>query len=310
MFLFKQALIREACLFNLINTAHQQAYNAMLAEEGKTLFIQKRKEWGVQGFVSPDMEADYDPDKGPAFITKSDSFYVFVEYNRTPDSPWQPPNRAEQYAGYVTVNGVKVAMGGRGAFTRAERDAATIDLEAEEVLSSGDPEHHIIDISKHLSAKPVRAKKSKKPKTAKEAVDKAIKKGGPKKASPADFLVTIEQMLEPAKKKAPASLANKRMSKATTVDAKLEVVAEDLKLSIEQAARDVALSMKGAGKQGQSDMVGYMADQLRVNPEGAKTLIAKILQEAPERFPGVTSVDQLVSRILAMDNGVAKPTKD
>jgi hypothetical protein len=318
MFLYKQALIREACLFNLTNTAHQQAYNALLGQEGRTLFIQKRKEWGVQGFIAPDMEADYDPEGPPAFVTKSDSFYVFVEYNKSPDSPWQPPNRAELYAGHVVVDGKKMIIGGNKL--RAPNKHDVIDVEVEEgddnesVLAKIDRSHVVIDISKRLEKRPVRAKKKKL--TAKQAVDKAIKKGGPKsnwtKIDPKDLPATVEQMLESeearkAKKKTPTNIATKRVSNAKTVDAKIEVVVEDLKLSVAKASKDIVKEMKGAGKQGQGDMVGYMADQLRVNPEHAKGILAKMLAEAPDRFPGVTSVDQLASKLLAMDNGVAKP---
>ena len=308
MFLYKQALIREACLFNLTNVAHQQAYNALLGQEGRTLFIQKRKEWGVQGFVAPDMEADYDPEGPPPFVTKSDSFYVFVEYNKSPDSPWQPPNRAELYAGHVVVDGKKLIIGGNKL--RAPNKHAVIDVEVEEgdtnesVLAKID--HVVIDISKRLERPPVRAKK-KKPKTAREAVDRAIKKGVPK-----GMPTSIKEVLEnpratQAKKKAPTNIASKRASKAKTVEAKIDVVVEDLKLSVAKAAKDVVKEMRGAGKQGQGDMVGYMADQLRVNPEGAKKILAKMLAEAPGRFPGVTSVEQLASKLLAMDNGVARP---
>lgn len=91
MFLYRRALIKEACLFNLCNPAHLAAYNKLLAEEGRSVFIEKTKEWGTTGFVSPDFEAEFDPHGPPALRYKDDSFYVYVLYLKTPDSPWSPP---------------------------------------------------------------------------------------------------------------------------------------------------------------------------------------------------------------------------
>lgn len=91
MFLYRRTLIREACLFNICNPAHRAAYNKLLAEEGRTVFIEKTKEWGTTGFVSPDFEAEFDPHGPPTMRYKDDAFYIYVVYDKTPDSPWQPP---------------------------------------------------------------------------------------------------------------------------------------------------------------------------------------------------------------------------
>lgn len=87
MFLLRTKLRREACLFNLMNRDHLGEYNMLLAEEGRSLRIIKQKEFMVTGFAVPIMD---DNGEFAELKIKHDALYIFIIYDKTPDSPFIP----------------------------------------------------------------------------------------------------------------------------------------------------------------------------------------------------------------------------
>lgn len=291
MFLYRSPTqwIREACFFNLVNRTDAQTYNLLLSFEGRGIRVLKQKEWGTTGFAAPDFNSP-DGDGGFDIRIKDDAFYVFVLYDRAADCPFKAPHRAELHASQVLVNGKPVAE----IKHMTEDEVMVIEVgdgdtnesvlkKIEDAESKKRRREVVIDVS----AEPV-AKEKKAPKPKKGAVGKKTKE-----AAVVDF-------------------TKKRASKAKTVGEAQEILVDgaiaDLKLKVEDTAKKMVKAIKGAGKQGQGDMVGYLADQIRVDPEGSKKLLAQMIKDRPDMFGGQTP-ESLASRILAMDNGVATPPK-